>query len=45
MTDGIQFDTDRGNEFTEAGWGEVIISPKAQTTHTKFKIVMEICDA
>ena len=44
LIDGINFATDRGNKFTEAGWGQVIISPKKQTTNTKFKIRMEICD-
>ena len=42
--DGIDFATERGNEFTEGGWGQVIISPKGRTTRTKFKIVMEIED-
>jgi hypothetical protein len=44
LIDGVQFDTARGNEFTEGGWGQVVISPKNQTTHTKFKVRMEILD-
>lgn len=44
LIDGIDFATERGNGFTEGGWGQVLISSKNQTTHTKFKIRMEIGD-
>lgn len=41
VVDGINYDTPR-KENTEAGWGQVIISPATQTAHTEFLIEMEL---
>lgn len=41
VVDGINFDTYR-KENTEAGWGQVIISPAIQTANTDFLVEMEL---
>ena len=41
VVDGANYDTDR-KENTEAGWGQVIISPVQQTAITEFLVEMEL---